>query len=76
MTQNEIKNIEEKICKDGSLSEERKTELLNLLTTMKPKMQNYTNIKQNTQSVIRFSEHPANETMRRKIKIKTFKVKN
>jgi hypothetical protein len=74
MTQNEIKNIEEKICKDGSLSEERKTELLNLLTTMKPEMRNYTNIKQNTQSAIQFSEQPANETRRRKIKI--FKVKN
>ena len=51
MTQNEIKKIEEKICKDGSLSEERKTVLLNLLTTMKPEMRNYTNLKQNTQKV-------------------------
>jgi hypothetical protein len=38
MTQDAIKKIEEKICKDGSLSEERKTELLNLLTTMKPEV--------------------------------------
>jgi hypothetical protein len=38
MTQDAIKKIEEKICKDGSLSEERKIELLNLLTTMKPEM--------------------------------------
>jgi hypothetical protein len=64
MTQNEIKKIEEKICKDGSLSVERKTELLNLLTTMKPEMRNHTNLRHNTQSMIRFSEHPADETMR------------
>jgi hypothetical protein len=38
MTQDAIKKIEEKICRDGSLSEERKTELLNLLTTMKPEV--------------------------------------
>ena len=38
MTQNAIKNIEEKVRRDGSLSEERKTELLNLLITMKPEM--------------------------------------
>ena len=38
MTQNTIKKIEETIRKDGSLSEERKTELLNLLTTMKPEV--------------------------------------
>jgi hypothetical protein len=51
MTQNAIKKIEEKVHKDGSLSEERKTELLNLLTTMKPEMRNDTNLKQNTQKV-------------------------
>jgi hypothetical protein len=34
MTQNAIKKIEEKIHKDGSLTEEKKTELLNLLATM------------------------------------------
>jgi hypothetical protein len=36
MTQDTINKIEETIRKDGSLSEGRKTELLNLLTTMKP----------------------------------------
>jgi hypothetical protein len=35
MTQDTIKKIEEKIYKDGSLSEERKTQLLNLLSSMK-----------------------------------------
>jgi hypothetical protein len=38
MTQNAIKKIEEKIHKDGSLTEEKKTELLNLLATMNPEM--------------------------------------
>ncbi len=38
MTQNSIKKIEETIYRDGSLSEERKTQLLNLLTTMKPEV--------------------------------------
>jgi hypothetical protein len=35
MTQNEIARIEEKIRRDWSLSEEKKAELINLLTTMK-----------------------------------------
>ena len=38
MIQNSIKNIEERVRKDGSLSEERKSELLSVLTTMKPEM--------------------------------------
>ena len=38
MTRATIENIKGKILKDGSLSEERKTELLNLLTTMKPEV--------------------------------------
>ncbi len=33
-----IIKIEERVRKDGSLSEERKSELLNLLSTMKPEM--------------------------------------
>jgi hypothetical protein len=38
MIQNAIKKIEERVRKDGSLSEEKKGELLNLLTTIKPEM--------------------------------------
>jgi len=38
MIQNAINKIEERVRKDGSLSEENKSELLNLLTTMKPEM--------------------------------------
>jgi hypothetical protein len=38
MKQDTIKKIEETIHRDGSLSEERKTRLLNLLTTIKPEV--------------------------------------
>jgi hypothetical protein len=38
MTWNAINKIEERVRKDGSLSERRKSELLNMLTTMKPEM--------------------------------------
>jgi len=38
MTQATIENMKGKILKDGSLSEERKTELLVLLSTMKPEV--------------------------------------
>ena len=38
MTQNAINKIEERVRRDGSLSEERKNELLSMLTTMKPEM--------------------------------------
>jgi|GEM_PF-5379710 hypothetical protein len=58
MTQNEIKKIEEKICKDGSLSEERKTELLNLLTTMMPEMTKlYKSHAEYAESMIRFNNN-------------------
>jgi hypothetical protein len=36
MTESALKRIEEKILRDGSLTEEKKAELLNLLATMKP----------------------------------------
>jgi len=36
--QKAINRIEERVRKDGSLSEERKNELLSLLTTMEPEM--------------------------------------
>jgi hypothetical protein len=40
VTHDAIKIIEEKINKDHSLSEERKKELRDLLSTMKPEMEN------------------------------------
>ena len=38
MTEKAITTIEEKIRRDGSLSEERKVALLKLVSTMKPEM--------------------------------------
>jgi hypothetical protein len=38
MIQNTVKKIEERVRKDGSLSEEGKSELLSLLTTIKPEI--------------------------------------
>jgi hypothetical protein len=73
MTQNEIKMIEEKICKDGSLSEERKTELLNLLTSMKPETTKlYKSQAEYAENMIRFSKHPTDETMRHENEHKNF----
>jgi len=58
MTQNAIKNIEEKVRRDGSLSEERKTELLSLLTTIKPEMTNlYKSHAEYAESMIRFNNN-------------------
>jgi hypothetical protein len=74
MTQDAIKKIEDKICKDGSLSEERKIELLNLLTKMKPEV-----VKNNTpissrirESIIRNNKYTPDERMQQKNKYKNF----
>ena len=58
MTQNTMKNIEEKVRRDGSLSEERKNELLSLLTTMKPEMMKlYKSQREYVESMIRFDNN-------------------
>jgi hypothetical protein len=49
--------IEEKIRKDGSLSEERKVALLKLVSTMKPEMKISQKAQQNTKGMIRSSEY-------------------
>jgi hypothetical protein len=74
MTQDAIKKIEDKICKDGSLSEERKIELLNLLTKMKPEV-----VKNNTpisgrirESTIRNNKYTPDERMQQKNRYKNF----
>jgi transposase-like protein len=73
MTQNEIRKIEKKICKDGSLSEERKKELLNLLTTMKPeKTKPCKSQTECIENMIRFSKYPTYETMWQKNKYNNF----
>ena len=58
MIQNAIKKIEERVCKDGSLSEERKSELLSLLTTMKPEMTKlYKSQEEYVVSMVRFNNN-------------------
>jgi hypothetical protein len=59
LTQNAIKKIEGKILRDGSLTEEKKAELLNLLATMKP--ETVTRLKvhaENSAYTVDRSEHP------------------
>ena len=61
MTQNAINKIEERVRKDGSLSEERKIQLLNMLITIKPEMAKlYESQEQYAESMIRFNN--TNET--------------
>jgi hypothetical protein len=62
MTQKVATTIEEKILKDGSLSEERKAELLRLVATMKPEMTNSRKSEKETKGVIRSSEHSSDRT--------------
>jgi hypothetical protein len=58
MMQNEMKKIEERVHKDGSLSEERKNELLSLLTTMEPEMTKlYKSQGAYVESMYRFNTH-------------------
>jgi hypothetical protein len=50
--------MEERVRKDGSLSEERKGEILSLLTTMKPEMTKlYKSQGEYVESMIRFSNN-------------------
>jgi hypothetical protein len=63
MTLKPPKTIEEKIRRDGSLSEERKTELLRLLATMKPEMAKSHKSQKNEKGVIRSSEHSTDDTV-------------
>ncbi|MGA3288267.1 MAG: hypothetical protein ABSD46_12670 [Bacteroidota bacterium] len=58
MIQNAIKKIEERVRKDGFLSEERKSELLSLLTTMKPEMTKlYKSQGEYVESMLRFNNN-------------------
>jgi hypothetical protein len=67
MTQNEIKKIEEKIYKDGSLTEEKKTELLNLLATMNPELVESSGSQVGyAQKTVGLNEHPTTTATRRK----------
>jgi hypothetical protein len=71
MTQNSIKKIQEEIRRDGSLSEERKTVLLNLLATMKPERSElFTYQADSSTKTIRGGNRSPDETMRRNINMK------
>jgi hypothetical protein len=70
MTEKADTTIEEKIRRDGSLSEERKVALLKLVATMKPEMKKSHKSQQNTKGMIRSSEHSRDESMPQKKKHK------
>jgi hypothetical protein len=58
MKQNAMHKMEEMVRKDGSLSEERKSELLSLLSTMKPEMTKlYKSQAEYIESTVRFGNH-------------------
>jgi hypothetical protein len=70
MAEKAVPTIEEKIRKDGSLSEERKIALLKLVATMKPEMKKPHNAQQHTKGMIRSSEHSKDVSMPQKKKYK------
>jgi hypothetical protein len=57
MTEKTNTTIEEKIRRDGSLSEERKVALLKLVSTMKPEMKISHKSQSNTKGTIRPGDH-------------------
>ena len=58
MTQNAMNAMEEMVRKDGSLSEERKSELLSVITTMKPEMiKLYKSQDEYVESIVRFDNN-------------------
>lgn len=63
MTEKTTTTIEEKIRRDGSLSEERKVALLKLVSTMKPEMKKPHKPQQNTAGTIHSSQHSMDSTM-------------
>jgi len=70
MTEKAATTIEEKIRRDGSLSEERKVALLRLVSTMKPEMKKSHKPQQNTKGMIRSSEHSTDSTIHETMKHK------
>ena len=63
MTKKSNAATEEKIRKDGSLSEERKIALLKLVSTMKPEFKNIHKAEQNAKGMIKSSEHSTYRTI-------------
>jgi hypothetical protein len=66
MAQNTLEKIEEKIRQNSSLTEENKTELLNLLATLKPEMAEFSKSQaEHAESIAGFIERSTHEAMRR-----------
>jgi len=64
-TQNTLEKIEEMIRTNKSLSESNKTQLLNLLTTLKPEMEKLSNVQaEHAESVAGFIERSTHEALR------------
>ena len=65
MVQNTIGKIEKKIRTNGSLTEKNKTELLDLLATLKPEMTKLSKAKvEHAESITGFIERSTHEAMR------------
>ncbi|MCX6175563.1 MAG: DUF4404 family protein [Ignavibacteriales bacterium] len=66
MVQNTIEKIEKKIRINSSLTEKNKTELLDLLTTLKPEMKKFSKAQtEHAESIAGFIERSIHEAMRR-----------
>lgn len=66
MPQNTLKKIEAKIRQNSSLTEESKTELLNLLATLKPEMTEFSKTQaEHAESIAGFIERLTHEALRR-----------
>lgn len=65
MAQNTLKKIEEKIRQNSSLTEENKTELLNLLATLQPEIAEISKTQaEHAESIAGFIERSTHEAMR------------
>jgi len=66
MVQNTIEKIEEKIRTNSSLTQKNKTELLNLLATLKPEITKLSKAQtEHAESIAGFIERSTHEVMRR-----------
>jgi Domain of unknown function (DUF4404) len=67
MIQNTIENIEEMIRTNQSLDENKKTQLLNLLATLKPEMEKFSNVQaEHAKRIAGFIERSTHEALRQK----------
>jgi ABC-type transporter Mla subunit MlaD len=75
MMQNTLEKIEEMIRTNESLNENTKTELLNLLATLKPEMEKFSNDQaEHAESVAGFIERSTHEALRKQKNPKLLKL--